>query len=142
MKRMSVKQWRSFLEKGTKTGKLATVRSDGSPHVAPVWFVLDGEQLVFMTSERSVKGKNLEREPRVMISIDDESFPFAFVTVEGRAQILRPGPDELLKWSTRIARRYVGEERADAFGKRNAVPEEMLVRVDIQKVIAASDIAG
>jgi len=44
------------------------VRAAGRPHVAPVWFELDGDELVFTTGKDSVKGKNILRDPRVMIS--------------------------------------------------------------------------
>ena len=50
-----------FLSTGTRTGKLATVRADGSPHVAPVWFILDHDDLVFMTGAKTVKGRAILR---------------------------------------------------------------------------------
>jgi hypothetical protein len=82
MKAMTPAKWRAFLLFGTRTAKLATVRSDGRPHVAPVWFDLDGNDLIFMTGVGTVKGKNILRDPRVMISVDDENPPFAFVLIE------------------------------------------------------------
>jgi len=57
--------------------------------------------------------------------------------VEGTATTA-PNPPEMLAWSTRIARRYMGAEQAEAFGKRNAVDGEMLVRVTPTKVIAVA----
>ena len=76
---------RSVSRIGKRTAKVATVRSDGRSHVAPVWFVLDGGKLVFMTGKDSVKGKNILRTSRVMLSIDDKRPPFAFVLIEGEA---------------------------------------------------------
>ena len=58
MRSMSPSEWRAFLLTSTRTAKLATVRADGRPHVAPVWFDLDGDELIFTTSKESVKGKN------------------------------------------------------------------------------------
>jgi PPOX class probable F420-dependent enzyme len=136
MKQMTPSEWRAFLLSGTRTAKLASVRSDGRPHVAPVWFDLDGNDLIFMTGRDTVKGKNILRDPRVMLSIDDERPPFAFVLIEGTAVASELLPAELLPWSTRIAKRYMGAERADAYGKRNAVIGELLVRVPFTKVIA------
>jgi nitroimidazol reductase NimA-like FMN-containing flavoprotein (pyridoxamine 5'-phosphate oxidase superfamily) len=52
---------RAFISQGTRTGKLATVRADGRPHVVPIWFVLDGDTLVFNTGNTTIKGKNLRR---------------------------------------------------------------------------------
>jgi PPOX class probable F420-dependent enzyme len=137
---MSRDQWQKFLSEGTRTGKLATVRADGSPHLAPIWFLLDGDDLVFNTGQDTVKGRNLARDPRVSLCVDEERPPFSFVTVRGRAEL---GDDlgEVREWATRIAARYVGDDLAEQFGARNGVPGELLVRVHIDKVIALADIA-
>ncbi|WP_158677733.1 PPOX class F420-dependent oxidoreductase, partial [Streptomyces sp. SPB074] len=81
--KMTDEEWRAFVSEGTRTAKLATVRADGSPHIAPIWFVLDGSDLVFNTGERTVKGRNLARDGRVALCVDDERPPFSFVTIEG-----------------------------------------------------------
>ena len=133
--------WRDFvLADPPRTGKLAVVRADGSPHVAPVWTDLDGDHVIFMTSADSVKGKSILRDPRVSVCWDDELPPFSFVIVAGTATT-STDPDELLAWSIRIAGRYMGAERAEEYGRRNAVPPEMLVRVTPTKVIAQANIA-
>jgi PPOX class probable F420-dependent enzyme len=141
MKVMTPVEWRAFLLSGTRTAKLATVRSDGRPHVAPVWFDLDGNDLIFMTGTGTVKGKNILRDPRVMISIDDERPPFAFVLIEGTARASELSPADLLPWSIQIAKRYMGAEQAERFGRRNAVAGELLIRVPLTKVIAQADVA-
>jgi PPOX class probable F420-dependent enzyme len=141
MKSMTPPEWRAFLLSGTRTAKLATARSDGRPHVAPVWFDLDGNDLIFMTGTGTVKGKNILRDPRVMLSVDDERPPFAFVLIEGAAVASELSPAKLLPWSTQIARRYMGTARADAYGKRNAVAGELLVRVPLTRVVAQRDVA-
>ncbi|WP_055553803.1 PPOX class F420-dependent oxidoreductase [Streptomyces sp. NBRC 110028] len=137
---MSRDQWQKFLSEGTRTGKLATVRADGSPHLAPIWFLLDGDDLVFNTGQDTVKGRNLARDPRVSLCVDDERPPFSFVTVRGRAE-LSDDLEDVREWATRIAARYVGDDLAEQFGARNGVPGELLVRVHIDKVIALADIA-
>ena len=141
MKSMTPDEWRAFLLAGTRTAKLASVRSDGRPHVVPIWFDLDGDELVFMTGRETVKGKNLLRDPRVMLSVDDEQPPFAFVLIDGLAIASELSPADLLPWSTRIAKRYMGAEKADAYGRRNAVEGELLVRVPLTKVIARAAVA-
>ena len=141
MKRMEPEEWRAFLVDGRRTAKLASIRLDGRPHVAPVWFVLDRDDLVFTTMLSSVKGKNLSRDPRVMISVDEESFPYAFVLIQGEARVERLSPRELFPWTRRIAARYVGEERSDVYGRRNAVEGEALVRVPLTRVNAVSGVA-
>ena len=138
---MTPPEWRAFLLSGTRTAKLATVRSDGRPHVAPVWFDLDGNDLIFMTGKDTVKGKNILHDPRVMLSIDDERPPFAFVLIEGTAVPADLAPAKLLPWSTQIARRYMGTAQADTYGKRNAVAGELLARVGLSKVVPRQGIA-
>jgi hypothetical protein len=71
-----------------------------------------------MTGTGTVKGKNILRDPRVMLSIDDERPPFAFVLVEGTSVPTELSPAELLPGSTRIAGRYMSAAQADAYGRR------------------------
>ena len=137
---MSPEEITAFLSAGTRTGKLATVRANGAPHVAPIWFVLDGDDLVFMTGADTVKGKALRRDPRVAISVDLEDPPFAFVLVEGEVT-LSADLEEMLPLCIAIARRYMGADKAEAFGRRNAVEGELLVRLRPSKVIAMADVA-
>jgi PPOX class probable F420-dependent enzyme len=138
--KMTDEEWREFVSYGTRTGKLATVRADGSPHVAPIWFLLDGDDLVFNTGKETVKGHNLARDGRIALCVDDERPPYSFVVLHGRAQ-LSEDPAELRRWATRIGARYMGEDRAEEFGARNGVPGELLVRVRIDKVVAVRDLA-
>jgi PPOX class probable F420-dependent enzyme len=140
-RKMTAEQIRSFLSAGTRTAKVATAMEDGRPHVTPVWFVLDGEQIVFTTAGDSVKGRNLRRDPRVALVVDDDVPPYAFVHVRGRVT-LHADLDELLRFATAIGARYMGAERAAEFGKRNAVQGELLVRVTPERVIAEDDVAG
>lgn len=133
--------WQRFLtELPARTAKLAVTRADGSPHVAPVWIDLDGDEVVFMTSADTVKGKAILRDGRVALCVDDERPPFSFVTVSGTTTT-STDPDELLEWATRIGGRYMGADRADEYGRRNAVPPEMLVRVTPTRVVAKVDVA-
>jgi PPOX class probable F420-dependent enzyme len=130
-----------FLSHGTRTAKLATSGPDGQPHVMPVWFVLDGEELVFTTWDESVKGRNLRRNPRAAVIVDEEVAPYAFVHIRGRVT-LSEDLEELLRFTTAIGGRYMGADRAGEFGRRNAVPGELLVRLRPQRVIATADVAG
>ncbi|RLU89106.1 PPOX class F420-dependent enzyme [Streptomyces griseocarneus] len=139
-RRMDEDEWRAFLSTGTRTGKLSTVCADGRPHIAPVWFVLDGDELVFCTGENTVKGRNLARDGRIALCVDDDRPPFSFVTLHGRAE-LSDDLDEVRSWSARIAARYMGDERAEEFGARNGVPGEVLVRARIDKVVALAAVA-
>jgi hypothetical protein len=140
MPEMTPQHRREFLEHGTRTAMLATTRADGRPHVAPIWFVLDGDDLVFTTAATSVKGRTLARDPRVCLALDDPTPPFAFVMVEGVAAITED-PAELLHFATRIGGRYMGADRAEEYGRRNGVPGELLVRVTPHRIVAHERIA-
>ena len=141
MPEMTKEEYKEFLLQGTKTGKLATVREDGRPHVVPIWYELDGDNLVFTTGETSVKAKNMTRDPRISISVDDQTPPYSFVTIEGTASFSEDR-EELLHWATKIGGRYMGEDKAEAFGKRNAAEGELLVKITPTKVIAHKDVTA
>ncbi|WP_260756074.1 PPOX class F420-dependent oxidoreductase [Mycobacterium sp. SMC-8] len=113
---MTDEEYRRFLGAGTRTAKVATTRGDGRPHVVPVWFLLDHDDLVFTTGKTSVKGRSVLRSGHVAVCVDDERPPYAFVAVDGRTTT-NDDPEELLSWTTRIAARYVGQERAEYYGK-------------------------
>ncbi|GGS74807.1 PPOX class F420-dependent oxidoreductase [Streptomyces cinerochromogenes] len=139
--KMTDEEWRAFVSEGTRTGKLCTVRTDGSPHVAPIWFLLDGDDLVFTTGKETVKGRNLARDGRVALCVDDDRPPFRFTVLNGRAR-LSEDLAEVRLWATRIAARYMGEDRAEEYGARNGVPGELLVRVTVDHVQAMRDVAA
>lgn len=141
MQEMTKDESRGFLLAQTRTAKLATVRADGRPHVAPVWFDLDDDTVIFTTGETTVKAKNMSHEPRVILCVDDDESPFAFVLIEGTATMTADDPD-LLYWATRIGGRYMGMELAEAYGERNAVKGDLLVRVTPSRVIARKNISG
>lgn len=137
---MTDSEWRAFVSEGTRTGKIALTRKDGAPHVTPVWFVLDGDDLIFNTGKDSLKGRILRRDPRVAFCVDDQKPPYSFVIIHGEASLEEDLAD-MRKWATRIGGRYMGQDRGAEFGERNAIPGEYLVRVRITKVIAERDVA-
>lgn len=174
---MTEEEWRAFALTGTRTGKLATNRKDGRPHVTPVWFLLDdgigggvgdgtdggtndridggtdgasaggsdnssaAPTVVFTTWHESLKFKSLRREPRFSLCVDDQAPPFSYVMMECTAEFT-DDPDELRTWAARIGARYMGPENAAAYGERNSVPGEYLVRARVDRVVAFRGIAG
>ena len=146
---MSTKEIRKFLLQGTLTGKLGTVKKDGSPHVVPIWFILDDTNdetknlnIFFMTGNMSVKARNIHINNRVSICIDDQTPPFSFVTVYGVAEIQQFNRNELFKWATKIAERYMGKDNAESYGTRNSAEGELLVRVKPLTIVAEKNIAA
>jgi PPOX class probable F420-dependent enzyme len=140
MRDMTPAEIETFLLTGTRTGKLATVRGDGRPHVVPIWFTLRDDHLVFNTHSSSVKAKNMRHEPRVAVTVDDQAPPYSFVTVEGLATLTEADPD-LVDIATDIGGRYMGADRAEEYGSRNGVPGELVVRVSKDRVISALDVS-
>ncbi|MEV4234602.1 MULTISPECIES: PPOX class F420-dependent oxidoreductase [unclassified Nocardia] len=129
---------RDFLTHANRTGKVAFVAADGRPVVTPVWFVLEGDELVFNTGKATAKGRAFARDPRIAVVVDLEQEPYSSIQIQGTVT-LSEDPDELLRTATEIAGRYMGADRAEEFGKRNGVPGELVVRVHPDKVIAHFD---
>ena len=140
MRQLSQTEARAFLLERPRTAKLATVRADGRPHIAPIWFDLDGDTLVFTTWHTTVKAANIRRDPRVSLCVDDEAPPFAFVLIEGIAR-LSDDLGELRRWATRIAGRYMGAGLAESYGQRNGVQGELLVRVTPARILGQANIS-
>ena len=73
---------------------LATVNTDGTPQVTPVWVDFDGTHIRFNTAKGRVKDKNLRRNPVVALSIQDPDNPYRYLQVRGRvADIAESGAD-------------------------------------------------
>ena len=150
MARMTKSEIKEFLMKDTFTGKLATVKKNGSPHVVPIWFVVEEVNSrnrnklgnIYLTTGRdSVKAENIQRDSRVSICVDDQAPPFSFVLICGNAKLIPYRRKEVLKWATKIAERYMGKKNAKAYGERNSGEDEVLVRIRPIKIIAGKDVA-
>ena len=149
MTEMTKKEIREFLMRDTFTGKLATVKKDGSSHVVPIWFVLDDRdktdgvgRICFTTGDESIKVQNIQRDNRVSICVDDQTPPFTFVTLHGKAELMPYERKEVLEWATKIAGRYMGKKNAKAYGKRNSGDGALLVRIKPTKIIGEKNITG
>jgi len=140
MRQMSAEERRAFLLEGTRTGKLAVTRLDGSPYVLPVWFLLDGDDVIFNTHGDTVRGRALRRDGRASMLVDEERPPYSFVRIDGRAQISED-LTEMRRWARALGARYMGEDVADRYGERNAVPGELLVRLVPDRIVAQADVS-
>jgi PPOX class probable F420-dependent enzyme len=140
MRKMSDAEYRTFMSAGTRTGKVATVRANGRPHVVPIWFLLEEETILFTTWHKTVKADNLRRDPRATLCVDEETPPYAFVMVEGEVAF-DDDPAALAHYARRIAARYMGDDLAEQYGARNSVEGELLVRLRPTKIVARAGIA-
>lgn len=102
--------------------------------------LLDGDDVLLNTEKDGVKGRNLARDGRFALCVDEDRPPYAFVLLQGRAEISED-PDETLRWAGRLGARYMGEGRAEEYAARNGGPGNLLVRARIEKVIAFAGIA-
>jgi len=132
---------REFLSHGTRTGKLAFVASDGRPVVVPIWFLVEGEEIVFNTGVDTAKNKAFARDPRACLCVDLEDPPYAFVQIQGTVTT-SDDPADLLRTATALGARYMGADHAEEFGRRNGVPGELVVRLRPTKVITAFDVTA
>jgi PPOX class probable F420-dependent enzyme len=140
---MSKDEIKDFLLQRTFTGKLGTINKDGTPHVVPIWYTVDGEDnIIFNTSGKSVKAKNIRRDNRVRLCVDDQTPLFSFVTINGIAEIISNEPSEVYKWAKIIAARYMGYNKSEGYGRRNSAEGELLVKIKPIKVIGEKNIAG
>jgi len=137
---MTESEWWAFLVAAPRPAILSTTRADGRPHAAPIWIDVEDGAIVFNTGGDTVKGRNIGRDPRVSIVVQDDRPPFSFVLVEGTAEV-SDDLDDVVAVATRIGGRYMGQDQAEAFGRRNGVPGELAVRVRPTKVVSARDVA-
>ena len=128
MREMTTEEALDFLSTGTRTAKVAWVASDGRPHVAPIWFIVEDGDILFVTSAEAGKSRAMRRDPRISLVVDIEEPPYAFVKVDGTVEITED-PGEVLRVATLAGGRNMGADQAEAYGARNGVPGECLVRL-------------
>jgi PPOX class probable F420-dependent enzyme len=88
---------------------LATIGPDGSPQVTPVWVDYDGTHVRFNTAKGRIKVRNLARNPRVALSIQDPENPYRYVQVRGRVvESTEAGADAHID---ALAKKYLGQDR-------------------------------
>ena len=139
---MTKDEIKKFLLQGTFTGKLGTINKDGTPHVVPIWYTVDEEDnIIFNTGDKSVKAKNIRRDNRVRLCIDDQTPLFSFVTIDGIVELISNEPGEVYKWAKIIAARYMGNDKSEVYGRRNSAEGELLIKIKPVRVIGQKNIA-
>ena len=94
---------------------LVTLYPDGSPQVTPVWYSYDGSRFRFLVEPTSVKARNVQRDPRVAISVATPTRPYEYVLVKGTATVVVDDYKDLL-WEMSI--RYLGKEEGERYAQR------------------------
>ena len=136
---MTKDEWWEFVTEGARLGHVAICRPPGRPHVTPVCFVLEGDELLFTVSPDSAKGRCIARDGQVAVGVSDDEHPYRFAMLEGRAT-LSDDPDELLRVGRVIGRRYSPAEDPQVFAHVLAAAGFVLARVRITNVIAHRDL--
>jgi PPOX class probable F420-dependent enzyme len=83
-----------MLKAGKHFGVVATVGQDGRPQTSVIWVDSDGQNLVFNTTNKRAKGRNLRRDPRVSVSVWDNDDPYKYFEVEGVVELSEEGAGE------------------------------------------------
>lgn len=114
-----------YLLEGKHFANVATLNQDGSPQVTPVWVGHDGDTVEINTAKGRIKERNLRRDPRVSISIQDEEDPYRALFIQGRVtEITEEGADEHIN---QLSKRYIDQ---DEYPFRQ--PGEVRVRIAIE----------
>jgi len=101
-------KYQDLLE-STALAHVATIGPQGEPQSNPVWFGWDGQYILFSQTTGRQKFRNLQREPRVALSIVDPSNPYRYLEVRGKVVRIDPDPD--LAFIDSMAQKYLGQAR-------------------------------
>lgn len=137
---MSEAEWRAFLDDHRGPAIAAVTRPDGRPHASPIWIYPHGDEIIFTTFHTSVKARSLAQDPRMTLVVQDDIPPYRYVVIEGRVTGFDDDPDTVRAWAGKLGGRYMGEDRAEEFARRNGVPGEMAARFKIERVRADTNI--
>src|SRR5213083_870692 len=115
------------LVSGANFAHLATLMSDGSPQVAPVWVDLDGDSILVCTGEGSLKAKNSKRDARVGLSIVAMDNPYREAQLRGR--VVERRPDRDFKIMDKISHKYTGAD----FPMRANPEQRVVLVIEVQR---------
>ena len=116
---------------------LVTVRPDGRPHVAPVWFLEEDGWAFVMADANAVKVRNIRRDPAVALSVATDERPLKYVVLHGEAQVTSSDMEEMVG---RICVRYDGPERGPAYARELLAQGRMcLIEVRVTRAIGWKD---
>ena len=111
---------------------LGTVNASGSAHLTIMWYLLDGDDIVFNTKAGRVKESNLERDPRVSLLVYDDG-GYKYMRIDGRVRAITD-PEVAHRDIARLAVRYHGEEKAQASIARFNKEERISYRLPTKRV--------
>lgn len=117
------------LFKGKNFAFVASIMSDGSPQITPVWIDYDGQYILVNTAEGRTKQRNLAKDPRIAVSIIDSGNPYNTVSVRGKVvEQTTAGADEHIDM---LAKKYLG---VDKYPFRNPDEKRVILKIRPDKV--------
>ena len=117
-----------------RTAHLVTLRASGTPHVAPVWFLWDEGCALVMADAKAIKVRNIRRNPAVSLCVSTPDHPYAFVTIEGTANMAVTGLEAMVQ---RTCVLYEGQERGTEFAAELLADERLaLITISADRFIS------
>jgi len=129
MVRMNTSEMWQLLAQPWRDAIITTVRTDGRPHAAPVWYTVEDETLIFSTWTESVKAHNLQQSPAVAVVVSQPRDPIFFILIEGQAFFIDAPDDEKHRLLSEIYARY-----GETYNGKADLNETALVRVQISRM--------
>ena len=121
----------------THVAHLVTIRANGRPHVAPVWFLAENAHAFVMADNNALKVRNIRRNSAVSLSIATDQRPFKYVVMNGEAQVVEEDRAQMVE---RICVRYDGPVRGVEFAKELLVGDRLkLIEILATRVIGWKD---
>lgn len=122
---------RAFLDRPL-VADIATINSDGSPHLSYVWYRLEGDDILVSTTTDRQKTANLRRDNRVTLGVLDPDNPYRWLSVSGRASFRTEGAPDLI---AELAVRYLGEAQGRERGKHLRQDPRITLVIRPEKVV-------
>ena len=111
---------------------VGTIQPDGSPQLSPVWVKRDGDQILFSTTVDRRKKKNMDRDPRVSVVVQDPEMPYLYGEIRGTAESTTDGADDLID---ELSVKYTGKKYAEFNPASVDDADRVVVRITPEKVV-------
>ncbi|MEU6507713.1 MULTISPECIES: PPOX class F420-dependent oxidoreductase [unclassified Streptomyces] len=111
---------------------VGTIQPDGRPQMSPVWVKRDGDQILFSTTVDRRKKKNLDRDPRVSVIVQDPEMPYVYGEVRGTAEFTTQGAKDLID---ELSMKYTGKKYAEFNPDSVNDAARVIVKITPEKVV-------
>lgn len=109
-------------------GHVVTFGPQSKPQITMVWMDVDGDEVLFNTAEGRLKPRNLQRDPRVIVSVQDRNDPQSYAVFHGKAKVTEAGADPHID---KLAKRFLG---ADKYPFRRPGEKRLIVRISVDRI--------